>query len=156
MLEIYNLIDIIYIIVCKSKKIFNLIVNKNIDDYFNVYLDIKFILVELDMVKNIFRVYFLNNGKYVLYFFYGNEFFSKEVNIIIIFNINEIDLGKISCMEKVRIKFIIWNIGKNIVRISYIDFLCECLNIENEIIEINLGDSICLNIIFYFDDIGKF
>jgi len=30
------------------------------------------------------------------------------------------------------------------------------LNIENEITEINPGDSTCLNIIFHPDDIGKF
>ena len=69
---------------------------------------------------------------------------------------NEIDLGKISRTEKAKIKFTIWNTGKNIVRISHIDLSCECLNIENEITEINPGDSTCLNIIFHPDDIGKF
>ncbi len=70
--EIHNSTDTIYIIACKSKKTFNLIVNKNIDDYSNVYLDTKSILVELDMAKNTPRVYLLNNGKYVSHSFYGN------------------------------------------------------------------------------------
>ena len=34
--EIHNSTDTIYIIACKSKKTFNLIANKNIDDYSNV------------------------------------------------------------------------------------------------------------------------
>ncbi len=154
--EIHNSTDTIYIIACKSKKTFNLIANKNIDDYSNVYLDTKSILVELDMAKNTPRVYLLNNGKYVSHSFYGNESPSKEANTTITFNTNEIDLGKISRTEKARIKFTIWNTGKNIVRISHIDLSCECLNIENEITEINPGDSTCLNIIFHPDDIGKF
>lgn len=132
------------------------IANKNIDDYSNVYLDTKSILVELDMAKNTPRVYLLNNGKYVSHSFYGNESPSEEANTTITFNTNEIDLGKISRTEKARIKFTIWNTGKNIVRISHIDLSCECLNIENEITEINPGDSTCLNIIFHPDDIGKF
>lgn len=98
----------------------------------------------------------LNNGKYVSHSFYGNESPSEEANTTITFNTNEIDLGKISRTEKARIKFTIWNTGKNIVRISHIDLSCECLNIENEITEINPGDSTCLNIIFHPDDIGKF
>lgn len=130
--------------------------NKNIDDYSNVYLDTKSILVELDMAKNTPRVYLLNNGKYVSHSFYGNESPSEEANTTITFNTNEIDLGKISRTEKAKIKFTIWNTGKNIVRISHIDLSCECLNIENEITEINPGDSTCLNIIFHPDDIGKF
>ena len=138
--EIHNSTDTIYIIACKSKKTFNLIVNKNIDDYSNVYLDTKSILVELDMAKNTPRVYLLNNGKYVSHSFYGNESPSEEANTTITFNTNEIDLGKISRTEKARIKFTIWNTGKNIVRISHIDLSCECLNIENEITEINPGD----------------
>ncbi len=154
--EIHNSTDTIYIIACKSKKTFNLITNKNIDDYSNVYLDTKSILVELDMAKNTPRVYLLNNGKYVSHSFYGNESPSEEANTTITFNTNEIDLGKISRTEKARIKFTIWNTGKNIVRISHIDLSCECLNIENEITEINPGDSTCLNIIFHPDDIGKF
>lgn len=154
--EIHNSTDTIYIIACKSKKTFNLIVNKNTDDYSNVYLDTKSILVELDMAKNTPRVYLLNNGKYVSHSFYGNESPSEEANTTITFNTNEIDLGKISRTEKARIKFTIWNTGKNIVRISHIDLSCECLNIENEITEINPGDSTCLNIIFHPDDIGKF
>lgn len=154
--EIHNSTDTIYIIACKSKKTFNLIANKNIDDYSNVYLDTKSILVELDMAKNTPRVYLLNNGKYVSHSFYGNESPSKEANTTITFNTNEINLGKISRTEKARIKFTIWNTGKNIVRISHIDLSCECLNIENEITEINPGDSTCLNIIFHPDDIGKF
>jgi len=154
--EIHNSTDTIYIIACKSKKTFNLIANKNIDDYSNVYLDTKSILVELDMAKNTPRVYLLNNGKYVSHSFYGNESPSEEANTTITFNTNEIDLGKISRTEKAKIKFTIWNTGKNIVRISHIDLSCECLNIENEITEINPGDSTCLNIIFHPDDIGKF
>lgn len=134
----------------------NLLTNKNIDDYSNVYLDTKSILVELDMAKNTPRVYLLNNGKYVSHSFYGNESPSEEANTTITFNTNEIDLGKISRTEKAKIKFTIWNTGKNIVRISHIDLSCECLNIENEITEINPGDSTCLNIIFHPDDIGKF
>ena len=81
---------------------------------------------------------------------------AKKRNTTITFNTNEIDLGKISRTEKAKIKFTIWNTGKNIVRISHIDLSCECLNIENEITEINPGDSTCLNIIFHPDDIGKF
>ena len=114
--EIHNSTDTIYIIACKSKKTFNLIANKNIDDYSNVYLDTKSILVELDMAKNTPRVYLLNNGKYVSHSFYGNESPSKEANTTITFNTNEIDLGKISRTEKARIKFTIWNTGKNIVK----------------------------------------
>lgn len=110
----------------------NFIVNKNIDDYSNVYLDTKSILVELDMAKNTPRVYLLNNGKYVSHSFYGNESPSEEANTTITFNTNEIDLGKISRTEKARIKFTIWNTGKNIVRISHIDLSCECLNIDNK------------------------
>lgn len=110
----------------------NFIFNKNIDDYSNVYLDTKSILVELDMAKNTPRVYLLNNGKYVSHSFYGNESPSEEANTTITFNTNEIDLGKISRTEKARIKFTIWNTGKNIVRISHIDLSCECLNIENK------------------------
>ena len=94
--EIHNSTDTIYIIACKSKKTFNLIANKNIDDYSNVYLDTKSILVELDMAKNTPRVYLLNNGKYVSHSFYGNESPSEEANTTITFNTNEIDLGKIS------------------------------------------------------------
>lgn len=35
--EIHNSTDTIYIIACKSKKTFNLIANKDINDYSNVY-----------------------------------------------------------------------------------------------------------------------
>ena len=101
--EIHNSTDTIYIIACKSKKTFNLIANKNIDDYSNVYLDTKSILVELDMAKNTPRVYLLNNGKYVSHSFYGNESPSEEANTTITFNTNEIDLGKISRTEKAKI-----------------------------------------------------
>lgn len=83
------------------------------------------------MAKNTPRVYLLNNGKYVSHSFYGNESPSEEANTTITFNTNEIDLGKISRTEKAKIKFTIWNTGKNIVRISHIDLSCECLNIDN-------------------------
>lgn len=154
--EIHNSTDTIYIIACKSKKTFNLIANKDINDYSNVYLDTNSILMELGMAKNIPRVYYLNNGKYVSYSFYGDELPNEEINTTITFNTNEIDLGKINRKEEQRSRFKIRNTGSNILKISHIDLSCECLKIENEISEINPGDTIYLNIIFHPDGIGVF
>lgn len=154
--EIHNSTDTIYIIACKSKKTFNLIANKDINDYSNVYLDSKSILMELGMAKNIPRVYHLNNGKYVSHSFYGDELPDEETSTTITFNTNEIDLGKISRKEKQRSKFTISNTGSNILKIEHIDLSCECLKIENEISEINPGDTTCLNIIFHPDGTGMF
>lgn len=154
--EIHNSTDTIYIIACKSKKTFKLIAHKDINDYSNVYLDTKSILAELGMAKNTPIVYHLNNGKYVSHSFYGDELPNDEANTAIIFNTNEVDLGKISHKEEQRSEFIISNIGSNLLKISNIDLSCECLKIENEISEINPGDTICLNIIFHPDGIGVF
>lgn len=154
--EIHNSTDTIYIIACKSKKAFNLITNKDINDYPNVYLDTKSISMELGMAKNTPIIYHLNKGKYVSHSFYGKELPNEEANTTIAFDTNEIDLGKISHKEEQKSEFIISNTGSNILKISGIDLSCKCLKIENDISEINPGDTACLNIIFHPDGIGMF
>ncbi|WP_455664728.1 DUF1573 domain-containing protein [Phocaeicola sp.] len=154
--EIHDSTDTIYIIACKSKKTFNLISNKNINDYSNIYLDTKSILMELGMVRNTPIVYTLNKGRYVSHCFYREELPNEKKGTTISLNTNEIAFGKFCHKKEQRGKFIISNTGSNILKISNIDISCECLKIENEITEIAPGDTGCLNFIFHSNDIGIF
>ena len=117
---------------CRSAKEFFLLMERDLNELPNAYIDREGLSVKLGLAKAVPVFYMLDNGKYISHepLRIGKNEERDELPIThASVDVSEVDLGQMSLEEEKEMTFIIKNVGENPLKISHIEMSCDCIDV---------------------------
>lgn len=150
--------DTIYVVVCRSAKEFFLLMEKDLDELPNAYIDKEGLSVKLGLAKAVPVFYMLKNGKYISHepLLIRNNVEGELPVTDVLVDKPDVDLGQMSLGEEKYKTLIINNVGKNPLKISNVEMSCDCMEGIYEDRMVASKDTIHLNVRIRQESVGDF